>query len=31
MKILPFPGEFRTQTDQRSDDSKLQHMKGETG
>ena len=24
-------GDFRTQTDQRSDDSNLQHLKGETG
>ena len=24
-------GEFRHQTDQRSDDSNLQHVKGETG
>ena len=29
--ILPVIGEFRPQTDQRSDDSHLQHVKGETG
>ena len=29
--MFTYIGEFRPQTDQRSDDSILQHVKGETG
>ena len=31
LSCLAVIGEFKPQTDQRSDDSNLQHMKGETG
>ena len=31
LSCLSVIGEFRPQTDQRSDDSNLQHVKGETG